>query len=79
MGRSELSLLEDRFPKLQANKDAYDNADLMDISSGGMRIKTFVPLEKGFILEIRKPEEQVAMVRWVEKANDHYCAGLMYT
>ncbi len=54
-------------------------ADLVDKSYGGMQIKTVIPLEKGAILEVNSPEEQMAMVRWVVKQNEFYYAGLMYT
>ena len=65
---------------LQYFKKSYGTADLIDISEGGLQIKTSLPLEKGYVLEVNVSEKQVALVQWVSKADENtYYAGLMYT
>lgn len=59
-------------------KNLYGNAEMLDKSYGGIRIKTPVPLAKGYMLEVDNSETQIAMVRWAEKAEDYYYAGLMF-
>ncbi len=61
-----------------SGKALCGKADVMDKSRCGMRIKTDVPLKKGYILKIMNSEIGIAMVRWVEKDDDCYYAGLMF-
>ena len=62
-------------------------ADVVDLSDGGIRIKTTRPgLEKGLILKVRLPVSKVeasvpvlAEVRWMEeKRTGAFQAGLMF-
>ena len=55
-------------------------AELVDISSYGMRIKTSVPLDKRCILELNglSTLKEMASVVWVQKINDSCQAGLSY-
>ncbi len=58
----------------------YLHADLIDTSIDGMRIKTSFPLNKKDVLErvsqYTDSLRQTELVKWVEKIDDCYCAGL---
>lgn len=53
--------------------------ELIDKSEGGLCIKTEFQLEKGHLLEVSVPAEQLALVRWVAQRGEHCLAGLMFT
>lgn len=68
-----------------------DNADFMrthtegeglNASKAGMGLVTTFPLEPGHVLEWDDKHQDgklhIAMVRWAEKLNDHYRAGVMF-
>lgn len=58
---------------------ASGHAELIDISSGGARIRTFFPLDNRHILEINGDSPKlIASVVWVKKTDDCYEGGLMY-
>ena len=59
-------------------RDLHGNAELVDRSDGGIGVKTKLPLEVGFIMEVVDSGTQVAMVRWVARQDDYYRTGLMY-
>jgi hypothetical protein len=58
---------------------SFGDADLIDISYGGMRIKTFVPIDQRYLLEIIEPSpvKQMSVV-WVKKIYNYVQAGLKY-
>lgn len=58
------------------------HATLIDRSVEGMRIKTSFPLTKRDVLERIKESgdtvREIAVVKWVEKIDSYYYAGLLY-
>ena len=62
------------------NQNARLQADLLEISMEGIRIKTSCPLEEKNLLEFNRDYQatQVALVRWVKKMESCYHAGLLY-
>lgn len=59
------------------------HADLIDTSVEGMRIKTSFPLTKRAVLErinnFADSVKEIALVKWVEKMDNCYYAGLLFT
>lgn len=72
---------EDNVHSIQKFYDKlYGTAEVIDECGKGMRIKTSMPLNQGYLLEIDNQEHPLAMVRWGSKASDedNYMAGIMY-
>ncbi|MFZ5997746.1 MAG: hypothetical protein ACOYW7_09695 [Nitrospirota bacterium] len=65
-----------QLPKFSAK--VYGQGHLIDECCSGMRIKTSIPLEKGFLVEINQPVPKKATIRWVAQEDSHYHVGLMY-
>jgi hypothetical protein len=71
-----LSLSEFGFPLTQSG-----SGDIMDISSGGMRLRTSYPLENGQILRFPTPPEDIpafGQVRWVGRDDHGFLAGIRF-
>ncbi|MBI5640342.1 MAG: PilZ domain-containing protein [Nitrospirae bacterium] len=56
--------------------------EILDVSRSGLGLKTEFPLDAGYILEWddehRKGKLHVAMVKWSQKTDDSYRAGLKF-
>jgi hypothetical protein len=53
-------------------------ADIFDISSGGMGIRTDYPLAPGYVLRFDDDIEHIAgIVKWSMTASDNYMIGVM--
>ena len=71
------------WPSDDFSRDIYQtsrvDADMIDISSGGMRIRTLAPVDTRYLLEINgdSPVKQMSVV-WVKMIDNYYQAGLKY-
>lgn len=71
-----LSLSEFGFPLTQSG-----SGDIMDISPGGMRLRTSFPLEKGQVLRFPTPLEGIprfGQVRWVGRDGHGVLVGIHF-
>jgi hypothetical protein len=63
-------------------KRANTSGEVLDASKAGMGLLTTFPLEAGHVLEWDDKHQEgrlhIAMVRWAQKQNDHYRAGVMF-
>lgn len=57
------------------------SGDIVDISPGGMRLRTAFSLENGMVLRFQAPPEnipRVGQVRWVEQDGHGVLAGIRF-
>lgn len=58
------------------------SGEILDASKSGLGLVTTFPLEAGHVLEWDDRHQEgnlhIAMVRWAERLNDHYRAGVMF-
>ncbi len=60
----------------------HTSGEILDASNSGLGLVTTFPLEAGHVLEwddrLQEGNLHIAMVRWAEKLNEHYRAGVMF-